>query len=111
MGIKRGDVFSSAFFKSSDLDDGELMLVIESCAIELVGQGSDADNRAVVRFKDCDQGLALNATNWDRLEDAYGKDSDEWVGECVILYSEPTRFQGKAVKGIRVKPQKGGATS
>ena len=34
----------------------------------------------------------------------YGDDTDGWIGREIVLTSEFVEFQGKTVKGLRVKP-------
>jgi hypothetical protein len=100
MGIKRNDVFPSKYISSADIDGREIELIIQSIEMEDV---SDGEQKAVVYFNKGTKGAVLNVTNWNTLEDAYGEDSDAWIGQPVILTVERTTFKGKPTKGLRLK--------
>jgi len=48
-------------------------------------EGAEAATRAVLLFEGKEKGLVLNATNNKTLCDAYGNDSDGWIGKTVAL--------------------------
>jgi hypothetical protein len=48
--------------------------------------------------------LSVNATNNEMLVDAYGWESDSWVGHVIELFVGDGQFQGKAIKVIKVRP-------
>jgi hypothetical protein len=100
MGIKRSDVFPSKYISSADVDGREIELVIQSVEMEDV---SDGEQKAVVYFNKGTKGMVVNVTNWTTLEDAYGLDTDSWIGQPVILTVERTTFKGKPTKGLRLK--------
>jgi hypothetical protein len=53
----------------------------------------DKDGRAVV----------LNRTNLDTLVEAYGPETDGWLGKPVIVTTEMTVFQGRKIAGVKVR--------
>lgn len=46
--------------------------------------------------------LALNRTNLLSLVNAFGDDTDEWLGKALSLNVETTQYQGKNVPCVRV---------
>jgi hypothetical protein len=100
MGIKRSDVFPSKYISSADVDGREIELVIQSVQMEDV---SDGEQKAIVYFNKGAKGAVLNMTNWTTIEDAYGLDTDTWVGQPVTLTVERTTYKGKPTKGLRLK--------
>jgi hypothetical protein len=98
--MKRSDVFPSKYVSSADVDGREIELVIQSVEMEDV---SDGEQKAVMYFNKGTKGMVLNMTNWTTLEDAYGADSEAWIGQPVILTVERTTFKGKPTKGLRLK--------
>jgi hypothetical protein len=100
--MRANEAFPSKFVKSSDVKDRPLIATISHLEQEVVGQGQDAKEKHVLYFE---QGkpIVLNRTNWDTLEEAFG-DSDNWGGHKVKIKCARTKFQGKAVDGIRLDP-------
>lgn len=101
--MKRADAFPSQYLQSSDIAGRKVRCVIEHIATETVGQDEEQRQKPVMYFKNGSKGLVVNATNWDTLADAYGEESDNWIGKSVVLHVVPTKFKGKATTGIRMK--------
>jgi hypothetical protein len=99
--MRKQDVFPSKYTKATDLEDGEITVVIASVAMEEIGE--DKERKPVVYFEGDTKPVVLNATNWDRLEFAFG-DSDNWPGKKVTLYTELVKYQGRSMLGIRMRP-------
>lgn len=55
----------------------------------------------VLYFEGEDKSLVVNKTNAKKLEAAFGKDRNKWVGTRVELYAEMT---GLGKEGIRLQP-------
>jgi hypothetical protein len=56
----------------------------------------------VLYFTTLDKGVVLNATNKNTIVGKLGKNSADWIGAEIGLYTEPTQFAGKPVKGLRI---------
>ena len=69
------------------------------------------ERKFVLYFSGLEQGLVVNATNWDLLEELTGEgNSEAWVNFPVELYVDPTvRFGNKTVEGVRVRALEEGA--
>jgi hypothetical protein len=48
--------------------------------------------------------LSVNATNNEKLVDAYGYESDSWIGHVIELSVGDGKFQGSAINVIKVRP-------
>jgi hypothetical protein len=46
--------------------------------------------------------VVLNKGNASELADAYGDDTDHWVGRQIYIWSDKVMFQGRLVPGIKV---------
>jgi hypothetical protein len=99
--MKRSDVFPQKFTKAEDLNGREIVATIAYMVTEEVGQ--EKKEKPVLYFEEGNtKPIVLNATNWGRLEHAYG-DSDRWPGQKVQLYSELVTYQGKSMPGVRLR--------
>jgi hypothetical protein len=75
--------------------------------MELLGK----DQKLVLQFQGKDKTMICNKTNANRIAYLYGEDTDGWIGREIVLCSEFVEYQGRTVKGLRVKPPTRGATS
>ena len=91
----------SKWLKADDLQGREYPLTISGVSAENMGEG---EIKPALHFHGAEKGMVLNVTNRLRLCDAFGDDSDTWVGKRVIVYSESTTFRGQPTKGLRVRP-------
>lgn len=98
--MKLSEAFPSNFLKSEDLNGRDVMLTIQSASMEKVGN----DNRLVLTFNGTQKSMICNKTNANRIAFLYGDETDDWRGKQIIVTSEFVEFQGRTVKGLRVKP-------
>lgn len=96
------DQFPSKFLKANDLDGKQIIVTMRDCVVESIGE----DKRPVLYFVGKDKGVVLNKTNANNVGDAYGPDTDEWVGKKVVLYTAFVDFQGKSIESIRIRKPK-----
>ena len=73
-----------------------LRLTIARVEMEEVGLGNDREDKMVVYFESCDQGLILNRTNTQSITEIVDSDeTDSWVGRRVELFNDKSvKFQG-----------------
>lgn len=95
--------FPSKYLKAADLQGRNVTLVIERVEVEEIGFGRDKDHKPVLYFEKAKKGLVLNVTNKNKIKEAYGKDTDEWTGKPLVLFSAMVDFAGDTVESIRVK--------
>lgn len=89
--------------KPSELPAGYLVrLTIASCEQEVVA-GQD---RPVLRFASRNRGLVLNQHLAVALTEAFGEDTDAWVGREIDLWAEdvPARAPHEIIIKFRIRP-------
>jgi hypothetical protein len=62
--------------------------------------------KPVLTLKGLDKKLVVNATNFDILMDAFGNNTDKWVGHSIVLEGTKISFKGKRVDSVRVSVPK-----
>ena len=90
--------FPSRFLKAASLNNRPALRTISEVREEEI----NGDNKHVVYFEEGPQGLVLNLTNWESIEDLHG-DSNDWPGKVVELFPDKTKYQGKPVPCIRIR--------
>lgn len=107
--MKRSEAFESKYLGKEDVGT-PLVATIERVQFEEIHNDEGGkDRKPVARFGGDTKGLILNLTNWGVLEDAYGEDSDDWIGKPVEVYFDGTvMFKGKRTGGVRVRIPVGG---
>lgn len=103
------DVFTSQFLRASDLKGAPRSAVIEAVAPEVIGAGSAAQQKLVVKFARIKPRLVLNRINATTIAGTLGRDYSQWVGKTVELRPEKTMFQNQLVDCIRVGVPAGAA--
>jgi hypothetical protein len=104
---KVSEMIVSKFLRKEDFDE-DRVLTIKSVKLEDM-PGDSGDQKWVLYFREEQKGMALNVTTIRVLEQAYGDDSDHWVGNKVKVYVDPNvSFQGKLVGGLRLRTPKQG---
>ena len=103
--MKVSDIYTSKYFKATDVPSTGVTYIIERAFREEMKETTpDGEKiyKPAVKFKGIRKVLILNATNAETVTLAYGDEMDDWVGKALTLRLEPTRYQGKPTKGIRV---------
>lgn len=93
-------------FKAADLGGETITLQVAAVVIESIG---DDGNKPVMKFYGVDQDLVLNQTNANTLVEAWGKQTESWIGQTVQLYPTQVQFGSKMVDAVRVKAAQQGA--
>ena len=57
-------------------------------------EGQDASDKPRLNFEGKEKGLVLNATNTQTLVQAYGTDSDDWIGHEIGLSTKDYTDKG-----------------
>ena len=97
------ELYQGEFLRADQLGGVPRRAVIESAAVETVGQGENAAQKLVLKFQRAKQRLPLNKTNALTLAAAWGPNSDNWMGRTIELRSEKVAFSGRIVDAIRVR--------
>jgi hypothetical protein len=102
MGYDISEVYqsNSDFLKADDIGANFWTVTINRVDMKNFDDGS---RKLFIMFNDLDKGLVLNKTNADTIGDLYGKNTDDWAGKPVMLFTMPVDYQGKKVNAIRVR--------
>lgn len=100
--MKGSDIFPSKYIKADDLNGRDVAVAIDHADIEKLGD----EAKLVLYFKNKEKGMICNKTNFNRIAYLYGDETDDWPGKEIVLTSEFVEFQGKTVKGLRVRAPK-----
>ncbi len=104
--MKISNAFPSNYLRAADFE-APAKLVMTKVEIEPV---ADGEHKPILYFQGKDKGMVLNKINSNTISDAYGDDTEDWMGKELVLYATTTDYQGKTVPCIRVrKPKPAGA--
>lgn len=93
--------FPSKWLKATDLNGQQPTYTIREVSREDIG---DDGFKPVIFFNEVAKGVVLNKTNATNISEAYGPETDAWIGKPVILFTTWVDFQGKSVEAIRIRP-------
>ncbi len=107
--------FPSKYLKASDIPTGKTVRLKIASFEEGVKFGEDL--RPVVGFHKTDKSLVLNKTNANRIYMTVAreigkeaaKETDNWIGQDIELYSEMVEYQGRLTEAVRVRVPSGPA--
>lgn len=97
--MKGSDIFPSKYIKSDDLKGRDVSVLIDHADMEKLGD----ETKLIIYFQGKEKGMVCNKTNFNRIAYLYGDETDDWTGKEIILTSEFVEFQGKSVRGLRVR--------
>jgi hypothetical protein len=89
------------YLNASHVSAGDLDVAISEVQVETIGR--NAEQKLVLYFAGLPRGLAINKTNYETLFDAFGPETDGWIGGKITLYPVETEYDGKKVDGIRLR--------
>jgi hypothetical protein len=99
------DMIQSKFLRKEDFDEDRIMTIRGVRLEDMPADArSEANQKWVLYFREEQKGMALSITTIRVLEQAYGPDSDHWIGNRVMVYVDPNvSFAGKIVGGLRLR--------
>jgi hypothetical protein len=100
--MRASDYDQSRFLKAADIKVAT-KFKIKSVTEETVGQGADQKKALVVWFTTTEKALVINKTNNRALREAFGDETDGWVGKVIVLYQTIADFRGKMTPALRVR--------
>src|SRR6516162_9878779 len=103
------DFVKSKYLRAEYLNSEEKFR-IKAVTVEVVGTGSEKEQKLVVWFTNDERGLVLNKTNNRALRGAFGDDVDGWKGKIIIIFPTMVDMRGKMTpaRRVRIPPSKGG---
>ena len=103
------EFFPSKWLSAEDVGKQKIVTTINR-----IGTEEMQEEKKLVVFFDLiktNKGLILNKTNFNRLKEELGSETDNWVGKYVELYTIKTDFKGKEVDAVRLKVVQAPVTS
>ena len=67
-------------------------------------KGAKPTERVILKFEGKEQGMVVNKTNFKKLAELFGWDSDGWVGKEVTLVTVQKEAFGRVVDSIEIRP-------
>lgn len=94
------NAFPSKWLKAADIKGRKVPVMVADVVMEEVGDGM----KPVLFFKNKEKGMVLNKTNSDILKDAFGPETDEWVGQKITLGTHRVRGRdGNPTDGLTIE--------
>ena len=103
--MKSTDFNESKYFNAKNAGhmNGRTLTIYEVKSA-IIGQGEDATKKMLIGFEDVEKILVVNKTNNEILTEAYGDETDAWVGKRVILNLVSLSFKGERTLSIQLSP-------
>ena len=108
------DMIQSKYLAKGDFEDEQICTIKGVKQENLAKEDQPEEFRWVLYFRDApvNKGMVMNITTIRVLEQAFGGDTDHWVGNKVIVYVDPNvSFGGKVVGGLRLRIAKQAKTA
>lgn len=91
---------NSEYMKAEDIGNDMWTFTIKTADVK---EFQDGDRKLVLSFNEWEKSLPLNATNARAVADLYGHNSNAWIGQQIMLFSMPVKFQDRMVNAIRIR--------
>jgi hypothetical protein len=102
--MKRSQAFPSRYLAQADVA-APIIATIADVIKEEIRCDHGLEEKTVMTFAEPNiKPLIMNNVNWCSCENAYGEDSDDWRGQPIEIYGDPTVMFGRErVGGVRVR--------
>jgi len=94
------EAFPSKYLKASDLQGRNISVTISNVEKEDIGKGEE---KLIIYFQGKQKGMVLNKTNANNIAAIYGPETDDWIGQPIVIFEAMVDFQGKTVPALRVR--------
>jgi hypothetical protein len=100
----RSELYPSNWLGAADCRT-PIVVTIDRCTIETVGQGAKAERKPVLRFAGgALKPFIVNKTNYDAIASiAAAEDTDEWGGTVIELFAIDVMGPNGPTRGVRVR--------
>lgn len=108
--VDTSNLYPSKYVGSDDLGGSDVTVTIKELKLELLKDRSGQQQaKPVLYFSNAKKGLVVNKTNLKQLQSILGsKNSRDWTGKRIVLYSMPVSFGDQVTQGIRIKSESNG---
>ena len=94
--------FVSAFIKADEVKDGEIIVFLDEGELADGKYGKQLNIR--VNYKSEERLFTIKKTNADKLSEAFGEETKNWVGKGAKLTVERVKVMGEMVDTITLDP-------
>jgi hypothetical protein len=99
------DFYPSKYMKTASVEEDTLATIAEVGSDTFKDDDGTQRKKPILYFKEPGlKPLILNRTNFNRIAEIAGDDTDDWHGTRLILYPDTVPMRGKNVATIRVRP-------
>jgi hypothetical protein len=74
------------------------------------GEGEPVEQKLALVLSGCEKTLSLNVTNKNILREAFGAETDGWIGWAIVVRTYRTAYMGKPVDGVTIEVDTAAAT-
>jgi hypothetical protein len=108
-GFNMNEALAGRWLSQIEVPEEGVELVIKAVSQEVVGD--EQSEKYALHFRDKNyKPLLLNKTNIRVLVDLYGGESEAWLGQPIVVYSDPNiSYGGKRIGGVRLRPVRAAA--
>lgn len=105
--MKVSDMMPSKYLKTSDVSEPTIVTVKDLKKVNVARDDAEAEYKWTVLFNEFGKPMVLNKTNLTRMAKALGDDSDDWIGNSVVLYvDDEVQYGSDVVSGLRIRAVK-----
>jgi len=107
--MKYSDAFPSRYMRADDLQGTDRIVTITSVDFEDFTDPKTrrTETKPVLRFREkAAKDLVLNRTNFKTISTVLGEETDDWVGQSIVLYATRVESFGDMVEAIRIRDRK-----
>jgi hypothetical protein len=98
------DFYPNKFLKPANVEEDLTVTIDEVGADTIQDDDGTKKKKPILYFKEQVKPLILNRTNFVRIAELAGNETDDWHGTKLILYADTVSMRGKSVATIRVRP-------
>jgi hypothetical protein len=97
-------LYPSKYISADDLKGRHIPVTISKLKREMLKRrNGEQEVKPILYFEETKKGLVVNVTNLKLIWSILGsKNSDDWTGKRVTLYSTPVQFGDQMMEGVRI---------
>lgn len=98
-------------FKGEEMDAKPILLTIDEVSSkEFDGKdGKASQEKIILAFRETDTTMIVNFTNANIIAGFLGDETDDWIGEQIVLFRDKTRYGNKMVPCVSVRQARAAA--
>jgi hypothetical protein len=101
---KLDDYYPKKFLSPADVDEDTIVTITEVGEDTFKDDNGEQRKKPILYFKERVKPLILNKTNFERIAEVAGDDTEGWHATRLILYRDKVNMRGKSVDTVRVRP-------